>query len=110
MEEKIQTRVRPEVIWQAWERAFKNPPGKIKYKIIDIVPKTSFTILWKALFVRMVFTHTVTQQKRGSEISYKAEIKGFFAIPVRWILGKKIKTNLHAALNAFVQQLENSIR
>jgi hypothetical protein len=110
MEEKLQTRVRPEVIWQAWERAFKNPPTKMKYQIIDIVPKKSFTILWKALFVRLVFTHTVDQLKKGSEITYKAEIKGIFAIPARWILGKKIKNNLGEALKLFVQQLENSIR
>lgn len=109
MKEVIQTQVPSDIIWEAWERAFTNP-ARFRYKVLEVIPKKSFTILWKALFVRLVFTHTVTPIRRGSEISYEAKIKGFFAIPVRWILGKKIQKNLHLVLKAFVDQLEKKQR
>lgn len=125
MEEKIETRVRPEVVWQAWEMAHaKHGQGnltagqmgeskaegnsKFRYKILEVVPGKEFTILWKTLFVKLIFRHVVLPSPRGSFISYSVQIKGPFAWPVRFILGKKIQTNISAVLKAIVKQLENS--
>lgn len=118
MEEMIEARVSPDQVWDAWERAHSlhGPQGiesgqkgksKFKYKILDVKKGESFSILWKTLFVRLVFNHSVKPTKRGSEIRYKVQIKGPFAWPVRWLLGNKIKQNISLVLKAIVRQLEN---
>lgn len=121
MEHRIETKVPPIKVWAAWEKAHaahhqkkivtgsKGKAGKkgFKYQILDVVPGKSFSILWKTLFVRLIFTHVVLPTKRGSEIRYSFKIQGPFAWPVRWILGKKIHANLALVLKAIVKQLEN---
>lgn len=125
MEEIIEARVSTEKVWEAWERAHaahgeskivKGYKGKSKtqgmkgfrYKILDAIPGKSFSILWKTLFVRLVFHHTVEPTRRGCQIRYGFEIKGPFAWPIRFLLGNKIKTNLSLVLKAIVRQLEEN--
>ena len=120
MEATIEARVKPETVWKAWEKAHavhsNDPiePGQrakstgFKYKILDVVQGESFSISWKSLFVRMVFSHSVKAIKKGSEIRYSAEIKGFFAWPVRFFLEKKIRRNLAFVLKEFTKQLEKN--
>lgn len=124
MKELIEARVPPKRVWDAWERAHAiHGQGKIvsgqkgvskaegksafKYQVLEVQPGQSFSILWKTLFVRLIFTHTVTPTHRGSEISYGVQIKGPFAWPVRWALGNKIKRNIAQVLKAIVKQLED---
>jgi len=102
----METSVSPAVVWQAWERGLEQK-RKFSYEILEVKKGEGFSIRCKALFIRLIFTHTVKPTPRGSEICYKAEIKGFFAWPVRWILGQKIKKNLGMALKAVVYELEN---
>lgn len=118
MEEMIETSVAPEDVWNAWEKAHalhgqkgiesgQKGKNKFKYKILDVKKGESFSILWKTLFVRLVFNHSVRPTKRGSVIRYRVQIKGPFAWPVRWLLGNKIKNNISLVLKAIVRQLEN---
>lgn len=124
MEEKIETRVSSERIWQAWESAHRHQGGGslvkgytgtvngktgkgIRYEVLDVDPGKSFSIVWKTLFVRLVFSQSVAPVKRGSEIRYSIAIRGPFAIPIRWLLGNKIRYNISQALKAMVKQLEN---
>lgn len=124
MEEKIETRVSPAKVWEAWEKAHelhgakKIEPGlknrskslgkkQFRYQILDVDPGKSFSILWKTLFVRLIFTHTVSATRKGSEIHYQVKIKGLFAWPVRWLLGNKIKNNISQVLKQIARQLEN---
>ena len=119
----LEARVKPEKVWEAWEKAHAihgqeglaagvkavtRADGKkgFRYQILDVVPGRSFSILWKTLFVRLIFTHEVEPTFRGCKIHYDFEIKGPFAIPVRWFLGKKIKANLELVLKTIVKQLE----
>lgn len=123
MEEVIEARVNPEIVWEAWERAHaKHCQGKLiqgqvgeaiaegksrfKYKVLEVVPGKKFSILWKTLFVRLLFSHSVKPSLRGSEIRYSVQIKGPFAWPVRWVLGNKIQKNIGLVLRAIVKQLE----
>ncbi len=128
MEEKIETRVSPERIWQAWEQAHISQGGSpivaghvgktdvnrgqgkkgqgFKYEIVDVVKGERFSLIWKTLFVRLIFTHSVLPKKRGSEIKYSVQIRGFFAIPVRWLLGNKIRYNISQVLKTMVKRLE----
>ncbi len=117
MEEVIQTRVAPRLVWKAWEDAHESRGlGKLsagqsgkspfRYKVLQVVPGESFTIVWKAYFVRLIFRHTVKPAPRGAEIRYDVQIKGFFAWPVRWFLGKKIRSSIYAVLKAMVHRLE----
>jgi len=118
MEATIESRLKPETVWRAWERAHEvhanGPlePGKrakstgFKYKILDVIPGISFSISWKSLFVRMIFSHSVKAMKNGSEIRYSSEIKGLFAWPVRFMLKNKIQKNLTFVLKEFTKQLE----
>lgn len=123
MEESIEARVAPEIVWEAWERAHaKHGQGKLtqgqvgetkaegksqfRYKVLEVVPGKQFSILWKTLFVRLLFSHSVEPTQRGSQIRYSVQIKGPFAWPVRWVLGTKIRKNIGAVLKAIVKQLE----
>jgi hypothetical protein len=122
MEAIIETRVTADAVWRAWEGAHAThangpiEPGQrskstgFKYKILDVVQGKRFSILWKSLFVRMIFTHSVKPIKKGSEIRYTAEIKGPFAWPVRFMLRNKIRKNLSFVLKEFTKQLENQMK
>ena len=121
MEATIEASVSPEVVWRAWEKAHsinsdsQIEPGQrakstgFKYKILDVVQGERFSILWKSLFVRMIFTHSVKAVKKGAEIRYTAEIRGLFAWPVRFMLKNKIRKNLSFVLKEFVKLLERQV-
>jgi hypothetical protein len=121
MEEQIEARVSPEVVWEAWEKAHslhgktsietgQKGKSKFRYKILDVKKGESFSILWKTLFVRLIFSHAVKPSRYGSEISYRVQIKGLFAWPVRWLLGEKIRKNISLVLKAIVRELETKKR
>lgn len=118
MEEQIETRVSPQEVWAAWERAHAMKGGerieegqqgksKFRYKVLEVKKGESFSILWKSLFVRLIFCHRVGPSKRGSLISYKVQIKGPFAWPIRWLIGEKIRKNIGLVLKSMVKELEN---
>lgn len=118
MEEVIEARVPPERVWEAWEKAHHmhssnelaagdRGKGNFRYKILDVEKGRKFSILWKTLFVRLIFSHEVEEVKNGSRISYRVQIKGPFAWPVRYFLGKKIQTNIRYVLKAIVRELES---
>ena len=114
MEETIEAYVPPEVVWAAWEKAHQGgrlesgQKGKkgLKYQILDVKRGESFTILWKSLFARLLFFHSVKSTAKGSRIQYGFQIKGPFAWPLRWMLEKKIRKNLATVLSALAKQLE----
>lgn len=123
MREEIETTVTPDIVWSAWEQAHalhgqktietgqkgssQSERGRgFKYKVLEAIPGEEFSILWKTLFVRLIFTHTVKPTKRGSLICYHVKIKGLFAWPVRMMLGKKIKRNIGQVLKEIVHKLE----
>jgi len=107
MEEMIETSAAPAKVWAAWERGLeRGKEGNLRYKVIEIRKGEGFSILWKTLFVRLIFSHSVKPTKRGSEIQYKVQIKGFFAPLVRLFLGAKIKKNLSHVLKSIVRELE----
>ena len=123
IESVIQTRVSPDRVWQAWSAAHSmdkefapkqkgvlrtDGGSKFSYRILDVKEGESFSILWKSMFVRLVFTHTVVSKAKGSEISYRVQIRGFFAWPVRYFLSEKIRRNLHSILKSLVNELERS--
>lgn len=122
IEASIQTKVAPHVVWQFWSRAHEmekgfvpGQKGKFKtsrnsgfaYRILDVQDGKSFTILWKSLFVRLIFTHSVLPVSRGSEITYRVQIRGLFAWPTRYFLSEKIRRNLQTVLKSIVSQLES---
>jgi len=110
MEEQIETRVSPAVVWQAWEKThaagLQGKSGAFKYQILQLVPNERFSIQWKTLFVRLVFDYAVHPTNRGSVITYDVHIQGFFAWAVRWFLEKKIRAQLRTMLKTFVRRLE----
>lgn len=123
IESVIQTKVSPQRVWQAWSKAHAMEKGfapkqkgtlktdggsKFSYRILDVREGESFTILWKSMFVRLIFTHTVIPKAKGSEISYRVQIRGFFAWPVRFFLSEKIRSNLRLIMTSLVKELERS--
>lgn len=118
MEEQIEARVKPEDVWEFWEKAHarhneeglkEGQKGKARfhYKITKVKKGESFSILWKTLFVRLIFSHTVTPTRKGSLISYKVEMRGVFAWIVRWLIGEKIRKNISFVLKSIVKDLES---
>jgi hypothetical protein len=117
MEEQIETRVSPDLVWKVWERAHVNQGQKeiaagqkgknrFPYQVLDVKKGESFSILWKTLFVRLVFSHSVKPTSKGSLISYQVKIKGPFSWFVKWLLGKKIRQNVQLVLKSMVRELE----
>jgi len=117
--ESREARVPAEKVWEVWEKAHaksgslpiekgqKANNGKFQYEILEAIPNRKFTLLWKTLFVRLIFSHEVTPTRKGSEICYRVDIKGLFAWPVRWMLGGKIRQNIAFVLKEIVRQLES---
>ena len=120
-----QTHVAADRIWSTWEQAhvskgsgglhsgatgFMHTAGKKKvpYEIQDVIPGRSFSVLWKALFVRFVFFHEVVSNPFGSEIRYDFKVVGPFAWMVSWLIVPKVQNNLKSVLKTFISQLENS--
>ncbi len=110
MEEKIESRVAVEKVWEGWANIHssgeKGQAGKFRYSIIDLVPNKRFTMVWKTLFVRLLFTYTLCKTQRGSEVGFDVAIKGPFAWGVRWFLEPKIRANLRNAMRMFIRKLE----
>ncbi len=113
MEESIETSVSAQKVWQMWEKAHNNlevgQKGKtqFKYQILDIKKGEGFSILWKTLFVRLIFSHSVIPTDRGSKITYQVKIKGLFAWPVRFFIGEKVRKNISSVLKSIVRELED---
>jgi hypothetical protein len=122
IESIIQTKVSPQKVWQAWssahamEKGFEPKQkgvlrtqggGKFSYRILDVREGESFSILWKSMFVRLIFTHSVIPKAKGSQISYRVQVRGFFAWPVRYFLSDKIRRNLCSILTSLVNELES---
>ncbi len=124
MRASLETTVPPSRIWAAWQAAHATADQKemrsgqkgvskkeglsgFKYQMRQVKEGESFSILWKTLFVRLVFTYAVKSIPRGFEVSCSVEIFGLFAWPVRWALKNKIRRNLSQALEAMVNQLES---
>lgn len=111
-------------IWDAWLKAHaaagladlqkgkkgtSQKPGHsgFKYQIQQVVENESFSIAWKTLFVRLLFTYAVKPIAKGSKVSCSVDIKGFFAWPVRFFLANKIQKKLTQALHSMVRELES---
>lgn len=120
------TKAQPKDVWSAWRKKHRSEHGKGSFKkgyigraqfgskaaffeVFDVEENKSFTILWKAFFVKLFFTHEVDPLKKGSEIVYKAHFKGFFAPLVRWKVGKKLKPQMEQSITQFVYALENKL-
>ena len=118
-----ETRASPERVWQAWVKAHamhgqdglrSGAKGEMKgngkkgfpYQIVDVVEGKRFSMLWKTMFVRLIFSHEVFPTPIGAKVRYDFRIEGLFAWPMRWLLKEKIRANLANVLKAFIKQLE----
>lgn len=102
MEEQIETRVSPNLVWDLWKRAIQD-----KKYIAEVKEGEGFSLICKTFFVRMIFTHSVKPSLKGSVITYSVKIKGFFAPIVRYFLGEKMRKNIAYVLQSFVKELEH---
>jgi hypothetical protein len=115
MEEMIETSATPAKIWQMWEMAHDLQEGKegkkhFRYKVLQVKKGESFSILWKALFVRLIFTQRVLPTAKGSQISYRVDLKGPFGWLVKFIAGNKIKRNIAHVLHAVAKDVDSTLK
>src|SRR3990172_10244571 len=119
IEEIIETRAPAHTVFKAWSENYlkrgyvKGKPGyivdgkrRIKFEVLDVKKNESLTIVWHSLIAKLVFIHTVEQQKKGSTVSTKVQIKGIFAPLVRLIIRNKIRNYLKTSLSKFKSDLE----
>jgi hypothetical protein len=116
----IVTKAPPEAVWAIWKKAHNMDesfvPGKkgkakaLSYRILEVSEGSYFTILWKSLFVKLLFSHRVAPAKGGAEICYSVEIRGPFAWPMRLLLRSKIERNLAFVLKSLGKELEMSVK
>jgi hypothetical protein len=114
IESVIKTKVTPEKVWEAWIKSYGQNiaagiegKSRFSYRILEAIPNKSFSILWKSLFANLIFNHSVKALEKGSEISYRVQVRGLLAVPVQFLLRKKIRRNLDCVLESFVKELEN---
>jgi hypothetical protein len=113
IESVVQARVSSDRVWQAWKKkhdldAKKGRKGRFAYKILAVSEGESFSILWKSMFAKLIFTQEVKAiQPKKSEIRYRVEICGLFRWPLRYFLRKKIEKNLTLVLQSLVKELES---
>ncbi len=118
MKEQIVVQAPTHAVWRMWERAHgslesgQKGKSRFQYEILEVKEGESFSMLWKALFVRLVFTHKVEPHERGALITYQVKMKGLFAPIARFFLAKKIQQNLSHVLKAvaleFTQRTHHS--
>ncbi len=116
----IVTKAPPEAVWAVWKKAHNMDetfvPGKkgkakaLSYRILEVSEGSHFTILWRSLFVRLLFSHRVAPMEGGSEIRYSVQIRGPLAWPMRFLLRSKIERNLAFVLKSLGKELECSIK
>lgn len=122
MKAQLDTELPPSRIWHAWQAAHaiegqkmhagqkgvtqKEGISGFKYQVEKLKEGESFSIRWKTLFVRLVFTYAVKPTPRGSQVSCQVEVRGPFSWLIRKVLGRKIEKNLSQALKTMVRQLE----
>jgi len=125
----VETNIKSAVIWNKWKKSQPwNNWGKensslsegqkghvnskdkkaIPYEILEVKENESFTIAWKALFIKLIFTYSVKDLKNTSLITYSVKLKGFFSLPVYYLIKTKIKKNLINGLNSLINQLKNN--
>lgn len=114
----IVTKAPPEAVWAVWKKAHQIDetfvPGKkgkakaLSYRIVEVSEGSHFTILWKSLFVKLLFSHAVAPAKGGSEIRYSVQIRGPLAWPMRFLLRSKIEKNLAFVLKSLGKELDRS--
>jgi len=126
IEVKVKTRASVKDVWSAWRKKHRQEHGKGSFKqgfvgksqfggkaaffeVSNIEENKSFTILWKAFFVKLFFTHTAEPATKGTELTYKAQFKGIFAPLVYWRVGKKLRQQMEDSMHQFVYALENKI-
>ncbi len=109
-----ETKVPPALVWRAWNQAHSidtslgipKKQGKFSYLICDVKKGEEFSIRWKTLFVRLIFTYRVQPLYTGSQLSYQVQVKGVFGWLVRRMIGKKLQEQLATVLKDMVGQLE----
>ncbi len=115
-------KISPDVVWRAWQQSQSlrggttitngakgflqgNGNKKIAYKIIDVIPGKTFSLVCGSRWIRIVFIHKVVPLGSGSQIEYNFRIEGFWGWAVRWVLNHSIRANLSAALQDFVSKI-----
>ena len=121
----IETKAAPAQVWDLWRSAHQMDetfvPGKkgswkgkrsgsFSYRILEVSEGKSFAICWKSLFVRLIFTHSVAETPKGSQICYRVQIRGPFAWPMRRLLAGKIQKNLSLVLTSLARELEAGVK
>ncbi len=127
IEKSITTIAPPKKVWRSWAQmqtwssgagksAFKvgykghvmPQRGKpIPFKIVEIDKNKSFTMIWYASFVKLMFTHSVEQNGKGSLIHCNVKFKGLLGPIIGLFIRKGIKEQVQQSLNQFVYQVEN---
>lgn len=120
----VKTKATPQAVWEMWRKIHNMDEtfavGKkgslkgrgrahMKYRILEVSEGKHFSILWKSLFVRLVFTHAVFASLKGAEIRYTVQVKGPLAWPMRFLLGSKIGRNLDLVLQSLSKELDRGV-
>lgn len=126
IEVKVKTRASEKDLWGALRKKHRQDYGKGSFKkgyigksqfggkaaffeVFDVEENKSFTILWKAFFVKLFFIYSVEPVNKGAELIYKAQFKGLFAPIIYWKIGKKLHQQMEDSMHQFVYALENKV-
>lgn len=117
IEEKILVYTSCKTIWKAWANKYLPnglEEGKcghvvsdkrgVKFKILSFKENESLTIVWYSAFIKLVFYHFVEAKDKGSLITCKVELKGFFSFIIKPLIQGKIRQSLKLSMQQFSRE------
>lgn len=134
VEYSMKTNAPPELVWSLWSDVknwnqwdkeilfselrgpfapdsvgFFKPKGgfKMKFKLLNVVPKKSFANCSNLFLASLTFTHWMKAERGGTQLTYKAEINGPLAFLFSKLIGPRIKKGLPIAVRRFCELAEN---
>lgn len=57
----------------------------------------------KIFLAKVVMTHAITQHEGKVKVTFQTEIKGFLALPYKWMLGSSIKKKIPTEMEAMLK-------
>lgn len=133
VEHKIKTKVKPETIWNIWEdvenwntwdhgleySSISGPfregtPGVLRPKGGPEIKTVLGKIIKNELFIdearlpltKITMTHSLKKQGNETIVANKVEMKGFFALPYAFLIGRSIKKNLPHEMAEMIKKAE----
>jgi hypothetical protein len=75
------------------------------FKIEDVIKGKSFKMVWYSFLMDMIFFYEVKDDEKDCIVTCRVNLRGFFSLPIRYFLKRKIQKHLSFSLREFANKL-----